>query len=117
MQRIVINKCFGGFALSRQAFLALRKAGCSAALEEPDIGEFYADGSGPRMDYGGMDSYLSDIDRNSPELLAIIDKKGARWCSGSCAELAVVEIPDGVEWTIEEYDGQEWIAEKHRTWR
>ena len=24
--------------------------------------------------------------------------------------------PD-VEWYIEEYDGQEWVAEKHRTWR
>ena len=28
----------------------------------------------------------------------------------------VVEIPDGVEWTIEEYDGLEWVAEKHRKW-
>jgi hypothetical protein len=29
----------------------------------------------------------------------------------------VVEIPDGVEWEIAEYDGLEWVAEKHRTWR
>ena len=28
-----------------------------------------------------------------------------------------VEIPDDVEWQIEEYDGSEWIAEKHRIWR
>ena len=27
-----------------------------------------------------------------------------------------VEIPDDVEWQIEEYDGTEHISEKHRTW-
>jgi len=30
--------------------------------------------------------------------------------------LKIVDIPDGVEWEIEEYDGMEWVAEKHRTW-
>jgi hypothetical protein len=25
-------------------------------------------------------------------------------------------VPDGVEWTVEEYDGREWVAEVHRTW-
>jgi hypothetical protein len=28
----------------------------------------------------------------------------------------VIEIPDDVEWEVEEYDGLEWVAEKHRTW-
>jgi hypothetical protein len=27
-----------------------------------------------------------------------------------------VEIPDNVEWEIMEYDGTEYIAEKHRKW-
>jgi hypothetical protein len=36
--------------------------------------------------------------------------------NGEFAELKVVEIPDDAEWTIQEYDGDEWIAEKHRTW-
>jgi hypothetical protein len=31
--------------------------------------------------------------------------------------LRIVEIPDGVEWHISEYDGIEHIAENHRTWR
>ena len=30
--------------------------------------------------------------------------------------LKVVEIPADVDWQICEYDGLEWIAEKHRTW-
>ena len=32
------------------------------------------------------------------------------------SELKVVEIPDDVEYDIQEYDGNEWVAEKHRTW-
>lgn len=26
------------------------------------------------------------------------------------------EVPDDVQWQIEEYDGREWVAETHRTW-
>jgi hypothetical protein len=36
--------------------------------------------------------------------------------NGRCSELSVVEIPDGVQWEIVEYDGLEHIAEQHRTW-
>jgi len=32
------------------------------------------------------------------------------------ADIAIVEIPDDVEWYIHEYDGMEHVAEKHRTW-
>jgi hypothetical protein len=28
-----------------------------------------------------------------------------------------VDIPLDIQWTIEEYDGDEWVAEVHRTWR
>ena len=28
----------------------------------------------------------------------------------------IVEIPDGVQWEITEYDGKECIKEKHRSW-
>jgi len=37
--------------------------------------------------------------------------------NGQCADLKIVEIPDDVEYEIEEYDGVEWVAENHRTWR
>jgi len=36
--------------------------------------------------------------------------------AGSYCTLKVVEIPDDVQWQIEEYDGHEWVAERHRTW-
>ena len=36
--------------------------------------------------------------------------------AGSGKRLGTVEIPADVEWEIGEYDGLEWVAEKHRTW-
>lgn len=57
----------------------------------------------------------SDYLRHDPTLVAVVEELGAG-ANGSCAELAVVEIPDGVDYEIADYDGNEHIAEKHRTW-
>lgn len=35
---------------------------------------------------------------------------------GTFSNLLVVEVPDDVDWVISEYDGIEWVSEKHRTW-
>jgi len=114
--KIIINTCFGGFSLSHKAFLQLREMGNKYALEEPDWGEFYSDGSGPRRKYGGeRGSFLRDIPRGDPDLIKVSELLGAE-ASGSLASLKVVEIPDGVDWEIDEYDGLEHIAERHRTW-
>jgi len=32
------------------------------------------------------------------------------------ADLKIVEIPDGTNYEIDEYDGNEHVAEVHRTW-
>lgn len=56
-----------------------------------------------------------DVKRNDPNLLRVIEEMGEK-ANGACATLKVVEIPDDVDWQIEEYDGLEWIAETHRTW-
>jgi hypothetical protein len=56
-----------------------------------------------------------DIERNDPILIQVVGELG-KDANGECADLQIVEIPDGVKWTIEEYDGKEWVAEVHRTW-
>lgn len=53
--------------------------------------------------------------RNHPLVVRVVEELGAL-ASGACAELAVVTVPDGVEWEIAEYDGNEHIAETHRVW-
>jgi hypothetical protein len=37
--------------------------------------------------------------------------------NGRFAKLKLVDIPLDIQWAIEEYDGDEWVIEKHRTWR
>jgi hypothetical protein len=54
-------------------------------------------------------------DRSDPLLVQVVEELGET-ASGRCARLKVVEIPDGVEWQIEEYDGNEHVTEKHCTW-
>ena len=88
--KIVVNNCHTGFSLSEKAYKELR-------LEWDGYGFF--DGS-----------------RNDPKLVEIVEKLGNN-ANGEFSDLKVVEIPDGVNWHIEEYDGIEWIAEDHRTWR
>lgn len=94
MTAIVINKCHGGFGLSK------------VAMEEYKRRAGITDDS----------AYDFEIARDDEHLVAIVKEMGSEADSGY-AELKIVEIPDGVEWQIDEYDGLEWVAEKHRVWR
>lgn len=57
-----------------------------------------------------------NYDRHDPLLIQVIEELGTK-ANGHCADLRIVEIPDGTDYEISEYDGNEHIAEKHRTWR
>jgi len=56
-----------------------------------------------------------DIKRDDPHLIKVVEELGEK-ANGRFANLKVVEIPDDVEWEIDEYDGEEIIHEKHRSW-
>lgn len=53
------------------------------------------------------------VRRTNPKLIEFLETTP----SSKHGSLKVVEIPDDVEWVIEDYDGLECVAEKHRTWR
>jgi hypothetical protein len=141
MKKIVINVCFGGFGLSPEAEdLYAEKSGfkvyryTQTKYEFRDGSDLYEryNGGGSIMFYHTVkkdlgdsfvgfpnyDDYWSsrDIKRDDPILIEVVEQLGDK-ASGGCAVLRIVEIPDDVEWTIEEYDGNEHIAEKHNTWR
>jgi hypothetical protein len=59
--------------------------------------------------------YDREILRNDEALVQLVHEMG-EMANGACADLKIVEVPDEVDWYIEEYDGNEWVAEKHRTW-
>ena len=92
--KIVINADFGGFSLSAMAADRLVALGV------------------PRMSYWGD---WTDKERANPLLIQVVEELGAA-ANGSVADLKVIEIPDGTEWVIEEYDGLEHVAEAHRIW-
>ncbi len=91
--KVVINKCFGGFSLSKEA----EKLYLERSKVDP------------------TDFFDRDICRSDPILIAIVEELKEK-AYGTYAELAIVEVPNDVIWSVEEYDGYEHIAEQHRTW-
>lgn len=135
--KVVINKCYGGFGLSQAAMeMYASLKGITLYIEDVDKfgGPTYwtvpADQRPKEIDwkaatlkerqayneaYSASHIYERDIERNDPDLVKVVEQLGPK-ANGDYAELKVVEVPDGVEWGVEEYDGTEWIAETHRTW-
>jgi hypothetical protein len=103
---IVINGCFGGFSLSRKAVLRLAELGQQDAIEELES-EFFKNN-----DYDG---FLRSIPRDDPLLVKVVTELGEK-ANGECARLHIADIPDNVDWEIDEYDGNETVEEKHRRW-
>jgi len=121
--KIVINSCFGGFSLSKVGVMRYAELkGFKLYVGGDDFYPHYS--KAPiRKDEEGKeiwdnDTYFSDRDiaRDDIDLIKVVEELGEK-ADGSCAGLEVIEIPDDVSWEIEEYDGTEWIAETHRTWR
>lgn len=65
--------------------------------------------------YRSIDLSDRPDDRTDKDLISVVEKLGKE-ANGNCAKLSIVEIPDDVDWEIDEYDGREHVAEKHRTW-
>jgi len=110
MKRIVINRRHGGFSLSDEG---IELYGKLARLNLQKVKRHYYRNGIKDNDHSFWDR---NIPRDCPHLVKVVTTLGSKAC-GRFAELAIVEIPADIEWEIEEYDGKEWIAEKHRTWR
>lgn len=116
MKKIVINRCYGGFGLSHDAVLKYAELkGWNLIVKENNsamVGhEYYLDEENEdNYWYHGMIK-----DRSDPDLVKVVESLGEK-AYGWAAELSVVEIPDDVDWEIGEYDGIEWVQEKHRRW-
>ncbi len=91
--KVVINACYGSFQLSAEAcrFLGVHEDSCGY-------------------------QYTSFQKRTDPKLVECVSMLGER-ANGMFSELKVVEIPDDIEFYIDEFDGRETIHEKHRIWR
>lgn len=116
--KVVINRCYGGFGLSDEAIELYGKLkGFNLVKKQNDhpYTEYYLDGIEDDDHYFSHHNLYPKEMRTDKELVAVVELLGEK-ANGEYAELKVVEIPDYIEWLLEEYDGIEWIAEKHRTW-
>lgn len=112
---LVINKQHGGFGLSSGAQIAYLERSqlpyTLVAREDRHSNQRY----GPMIMVNGKYWYDKDIARDDPVLVNLVRELGRSAC-GEHAHLKVVRIPADVDWQIEDYDGCEWVSEKHRTW-
>ncbi len=130
MRKVVINTKHGGFGLSREAFIewARRKDFGIVETKRGEESFFHAMWAVTyrpfseefemydRERHDGHDLISDhDMNRDDPDLVAVVEEYG-EGANTRYSKLKVVEIPEDVEWEIQEYDGAEWVAEKHRTW-
>lgn len=140
-QYIVINTCHGGFGLSVAAIKRFheiknqpvwiesnRKQSrvITVWLVPPEQRLELIEGQAwmdmPRKEQQAYNARYSsqtwnarEVARDDPALIQVVKELGPA-ANDRYSNLKVVTIPPDVEWTIEEYDGDEWVAEKHRTW-
>lgn len=145
--KVVINRCHGGFGLSAKAIKWLHQKrsdlikeyapdsdyykskmdffGKLSSRKKTDLGDGYTAITAltDTVMFNGNMLTTTEYDMNTEDFrthrdtVAVVEALGSKEASGMCAELKVVEIPNYIQFQIEEYDGSEWIAEKHNTWR
>jgi hypothetical protein len=114
MQKIAINKRHGGFSLSREFWERYAELSGFELLVKDSKFEGY---SLFYKDVEQDENLLSehDLERDDPILIKVVEELKQK-ASTMFSDIVIVEIPDDVQWDIEEYDGLEWVAEKHRRW-
>lgn len=130
MRKIILNKCYGGFELSRKAYeLYAKKKGLELytytnTIENNKCKYKYSDGSDffmiyftkdfgnnveiSKEDYEKYVLYLSETAREDKTLIEVVEELGKK-ASGRCGELKIVKIPDNAFFIIDNYDGIETL--------
>ena len=103
VRKVVYNRCFGGFAISRECAQWLADRGnkeCIDMLNEPC--------DEPSGFYGN----LYDTPRHDALLVMAVEHLGTEKASGGSSELSVHELQSD-RYYIDEYDGSESVVEPH----
>lgn len=116
MPKIVVNACYGGFGLSHEAIIRYGELADLNLKHVADKDSFW-------MNYyyiNGIEDNnhcfsSCEIERDDPRLVQVVEELGSA-ANGDYASLRVADVPDGVKWYIDVYDGIETIREQHRSW-
>jgi hypothetical protein len=139
MPKVVVNSCWGGFGISEAGMLRYAELKGITLYAEPSqfsMMTYYTVPLDQRVEplsseqwrtatteqrmahndvYSSQTLHCANIARDDPALVQVVEELGTD-AADHYAELRIAEVPDDVKWTIEEYDGREWVAEVHRTW-
>lgn len=104
--KFVINRCYGGFSLSKEAVQILAERGfepCIQHLQKMPKEEFYFDSSDNKS------ITLMEF-RSHEQVVSIVEELGQK-AFGRNAKLKIVDVPtkDPNMWRISDYDGMEKI--------
>lgn len=143
MKKVILNKCYGGFDVSDKGYqLYAKKKGLELFRYEMVLNNSHSDWqyrklgkdeeqNGLTVNYFTKDlgdiveisdenwnKYslcLRDNHREDSILIEVIEELGEE-ASGRFGNLVVVEIPDDLDYVIDEYDGIETLHERVQEW-
>lgn len=135
--KVILNKCYGGFGLSPvAAMMYAKKKGVTLYPYNyygPNHFKFIKNISDcDRVDFFFTKYYGDTVHRNcidwtamwypgknemreDLDLIQIVEELGEK-ADGWCSRLKVVEIPDSLDYIIDDYDGIETLHENVQTW-
>lgn len=138
MKKVILNKCYGGFDVSKEAYeLYAKKKGINLYLYENDFidrkniykrtnedklfNSYFTKDFGDYIEDISDEHYkkyyfcLDDGHREDSILIEVVEELGDK-ANGKCSKLKIVEIPDDLDYVIDNYDGIETLHQKVREW-
>jgi hypothetical protein len=132
---IVINRCYGGFKLSPEALKRIAEIQGRACHFFCWDGERYIEWNSESLldclafDIGDPNGCIArgeplerhyifdEANRTDSALVQAVKELGEK-ANGLCADLRIIEVPDDVEWEIDDYDdsGMEHVFDRNRVW-
>lgn len=135
--KVILNKCYGGFSVSHEGYMLYAKKNglkiyaydrrltnpCTyrrIKTCEDNFGiTYFLRDYGETVDEKNINwddmIYLSTDFREDNSLVEVVEELGEK-ASGKFGRLVVVEIPDGMDYVIDDYDGFETLHENVRVW-
>lgn len=135
--KVILNKCYGGFDVSHKGYeLYAKKKGISLYVYDKNYGtgdyrklsraindnfgvryctKDFGDYLKPTKEGWKFQLCLDDRHREDPTLIEVVEELGEE-ASGRLGKLVVVEIPDGMKYVIDNYNGVETLHEDVPTW-
>lgn len=136
--KVILNKCYGGFGVSQKAYeLYAKKKGIELFVyklectndkpiyRKTDMGSSiftitFTKDFGDYVDLydDNSEKYILELcsnHREDPVLIEVVEELGDR-ANSPFSKLVVVDIPDGMEYEIDDYDGVETLHQKVEKW-